>query len=309
MPCYHPLPGFRSQFVNPSGKRSIVFNAAEGHTDRKVEVPCGQCIGCRLERSRRWAVRIMHEAQLHQDNTFITLTYNDEELNKNKNKTLIKKDHQNFIKKLRSDYRNKKIRYFHCGEYGDKHKRPHYHSIIFGLEFEDKKLWKTVNGNKLYTSEKLEKLWGKGFTIIGAVTFESAAYVARYITKKVTGDLADEHYGFVDKTTGEVVQLREPEYVTMSRRPGIGRDWYDKFKSDCYPKDFITIRGVKQSVPRYYDSILEKEDKKQLDKVKAKRQVLKSKHKEDNSGVRLRDRGIVKKLQIVALKRSYDSET
>ena len=257
MPCYHPLTGWRSRQLVPSGKRKIVFDRYNGFSVMEVKFPCGRCHGCRLERSRQWAVRCVHEAQLHEENCFITLTYNNENLPNNG--TLVKKHFQDFMKRFRKEISPRKIRFYHCGEYGsvrdekgniikDQVGRPHYHAIIFGYQFPDRELLKEKKGVKLYVSEKLERLWGKGFVTVGDVTFESAAYVARYVMKKMNGDVADYHYAkSVDTRTGEYTDHVIPEYTTMSRRPGIAHDWFMEFKDDLR-KDYITInRGEKSS--------------------------------------------------------------
>mgnify|MGYP000188139432 FL=1 len=222
MPCFHPLQGYRARQRSASGKRGIVFNKRDGWADLPVTLPCGQCIGCRLERSRQWAIRCVHEASLHNENSFITLTYANEHLPawNSLDKTTFPK----FMKRLRKSLQDKRVRYFHCGEYGDHTGRPHYHALLFGHDFPDKTHWAIRNGNPTWRSQELERLWPFGHSEIGTVTFESAAYCARYITKKVTGHAAREHYEMVDKHTGELGR-REPEYTTMSRRPGIGKGW------------------------------------------------------------------------------------
>lgn len=269
MPCFKPLEGYLSATKNPSGKRSVLFTTKGALLDRKVKVPCGQCIGCRLERSRQWAVRCVHEASLYKSNCFITLTYSDEHLPSDR--SLDVSHFQKFMKRLRKKY-GKNIRFFHCGEYGEQLGRPHYHACIFGFDFPDKVLWKTTSqGLNLYVSDSLNKLWGNGYATIGDVTFESAAYVARYVLKKVTGDAAASHYQVIDFETGEISCLK-PEYVTMSRRPGIGRGWYDKYGTDVHPSDVMVIRGgVKVRAPRYYDGLYEVIDPNGMDKIRAKR--------------------------------------
>ena len=212
MVCYYPLKGYRSR----SGK-GIVFNRANGFVDMPMAVPCGQCIGCRLERSRMWAVRCVHEASLHADNCFITLTFDDSHLSHTG--TLITSDFQKFMKRLRKEFSGRRIRYFHCGEYGEKLGRPHHHACLFGFDFSDKVLWSVRSNVKLYRSPTLDRIWGQGYCTIGDVNFESAAYVARYVTKKITGEVAVDHYKVgVDVSTGEVIS-KKPEFVTMSRRP------------------------------------------------------------------------------------------
>lgn len=216
---------------------------------RSLQLSCGQCVGCRLERSRQWAVRCMHEAQMHERNCFITLTYREEELPKFL--SLRYRDFQLFMKKLRKDAPG--IRFFMCGEYGGEHARPHFHACLFGYDFPDKVLFKRgIGGAALFRSPRLEQLWPLGFSTIGAVTFESAAYVARYVMKKVTGDAAVKHYGSVDAETGELVQ-RCSEFCRMSLKPGIGKRWLEKFFSDVYPRGKVVVNGVESNSPRYYD--------------------------------------------------------
>lgn len=300
MPCYSPLTGYRSKIVNPSGKRGIEFNPKNGYRDLPVQVPCGQCIGCRLERSRQWATRCIHEASLHEENCFLTLTYDQDHIPENFG--LNKSHFQKFMKRLRKKYNGKKIRYFHCGEYGEKTLRPHYHACIFNHDFADKQIFKTSADTNLYTSDVLSNLWPYGFSTLGNVTFESAAYVARYIMKKVTGDQSEEHYTRVDPETGEQYKIL-PEYTTMSRRPGIGKEWYEKYKTDIYPSDFIIVRGKKVQPPKFYDSMYE-----HIDQIKALRIKRAKQQAENNTPERLRVRETVKMSQISSLKRTLDED-
>lgn len=250
MACFHPLTGYRSRTVNPaSGKRSVVFNIRDGFHDQEVTVPCGQCVGCRLERSRQWAIRCVHEASCHSENCFITLTYSDEFLPPWL--SLVKSDFQKFMKRLRKKFPGRVIRYFHAGEYGDLTGRPHYHACLFGFDFPDKYPWATRKGFQAWRSKILEELWPFGNSEIGSVTFESAAYVARYIMKKVTGKLLESHYQMCDVETGEV-SSREPEYCTMSRRPGIAAGWYSRFGQEVFRSDSVVIRGRRVRPPRFY---------------------------------------------------------
>lgn len=194
MPCFKPLDAWRPRESTGSKKLIFLYNPKTCESTTPIQVPCGQCVGCRLERSRQWAIRCVHESKLHKDNCFITLTYNDANLPSDK--SLHYYDFQCFMKRLRKQYPGSKIRYYMCGEYGENFGRPHFHACIFGFNFDDLKLWKVQNKQKLYRSKKLEKLWDKGHSSVGTVTFESAAYVARYIMKKVTGDAAKNHYTF-----------------------------------------------------------------------------------------------------------------
>lgn len=312
MPCYSPITGYRSRVVNTSGKRSIVFNVAAGYADLQVQLPCGQCTGCRLEYSRTWAIRCMHEASLHENNCFITLTYNDENLPANN--SIHKETVQKFIKRLRKNT-GQKLRYFACGEYGDKNNRPHYHAIIFGYDFPDKLPWRKINDQLLYRSELLEKCWKYGYTSVGSVTFESCAYVARYVMKKrkgkqdhrdpKTGKTNEEHYQLVDPDTGEFFQI-EPEFCLMSRNPGLGNKWLHEFKSDTN-KDFITLRGVKHKLPKYYDNILEQENALEMQQRKDVRRKRAAQQALDNTLERLHTKKTVKEAQLNQLKRGYEN--
>lgn len=262
----------------PNGKKEIQFSPFRNSTP--TQLPCGQCIGCRLERSRQWAMRGTHEKQFHKESMFLTLTINPENMLKRGHKGLVKRDLQLFMKRLRKHAwttERKKIRFIACGEYGPSKGRAHYHAIIYGYEFKDQKFWKHSKPNKfvsltskfpLFRSAELEKLWTMGFSTIGEVSFDTVAYVARYILKKVNGEKANKEYTYVDKETGEEYQK---EYIVMSRRPGIGKTWLDKYESDLYPKDFVHIKGKKMRPPRYYDKLLEQSKPEMFKEIKAKR--------------------------------------
>lgn len=241
MVCYHPIQGYRA----PGGQ--IAFAKRHGYSDLPISIPCGQCIGCRLEYSRQWAMRILHESSLYRDNVFLTLTYSDDNLPTDASLRL--RDWQLFMKRLKKRLKGRQIRFFHCGEYGDTTHRPHYHAILFNIDFEDKKHLKTTDrGDRIYTSAFLDEVWEQGDCYIGSVTFESAAYCGRYVMKKLTGNRKSE-YG-----------SREPEYCTQSRRPGIGKPWLEKWKTDVFPNDFCVINGKKVKVPKYYDALVKSPD-------------------------------------------------
>lgn len=280
MTCYHPLT------LTPPGKR-------------KCRVACGRCIGCRVDRSRQWAARCVHEASLHEDNCFITLTYSDEFLPENGG--LQKKDFQDFFKRLRRSIEPKKVSFIHAGEYGDDLGRPHYHALIFGHDFTDKV--KIRGGdNPLYSSEILTKLWGKGICSIGALTFQSAAYVARYCIKKVMGDQAVGYYQKINPTTGEIHDI-SPEYLTCSTRPAIGKRWFEKFKTDVYPCDFMVVAGKKIKLPRYYDKLHKRSAAPALAEVKQTRFKQGLKGYKNSTPARLAVREEVKRAQLKTLKR------
>lgn len=304
MPCYGPLKGYRSRVPSANGKWPIVFNPKYGFIDQTVEVPCGQCIGCKLERSRQWAVRIQHEASLYDRNCFITLTFDNCHLPSDRSLNVA--HFQSFMKRLRKEY-GSGIRFFHCGEYGETYGRPHYHACLLNFDFSDRVFWKENNGFRLYTSVALEKLWGQGFCSVGDVTFESAAYVARYITKKITGPMAEDHYTKVDLSTGEIIKVA-PEYTTMSRRPGIGQPWLDKFKSDVFPHDYVVVRGVKCKPPKYYSGKFEIENPSEFKKLRCERIQNAKKHVDNNTPERLNVREYLQYARLEQLKRTVDKE-
>nr|QJB21039.1 MAG: replication initiator protein [Microvirus sp.] len=294
MPCFAPLHGWRSKVRSESGKRVIVFNPRDALLDMPIDVPCGQCIGCRLERSRQWAVRCVHEASLYEHNSFVTLTYDDDHVPVDR--SLNVSHFQKFMKRLRKKFGNG-VRYFHCGEYGENFGRPHYHACLFNFDVPDRELWSVRDGVRLYTSAVLSSLWPFGFVTIGDVTFESAAYVARYVLKKVTGEKSEDHYRYVSEITGQTYQ-RSPEYVTMSRRPGIGKGWIDKFVDDVFPCDFVVINGVRASVPRFYSNLYQElVSEMEFLNLKGKRVISAKAHSEDQTDDRLRTRGTVVSLR------------
>jgi hypothetical protein len=311
VPCYHPITAWRSRHVNESGKRSLVFNRRDGYDDLEVQIPCGQCIGCRLERSRQWAVRCMLESSLYDENCFLTLTYDDEHLPPDR--SLHVEHFQLFMKRLRKKF-GSGIRFFHCGEYGDQFSRPHYHALIFNFDFPDKKPHsKNHDGTVLYTSDLLSDLWPFGYVLIGAVTFESAAYVARYVTKKITGKAAQAvdddgllPYEQLDPLTGEVLSLR-PEYVTMSRRPGIGKPWLDKWQSDVYPNDYVVVNGKPTKPPKFFDSQYEVAYPSDFARIKGARLRAAEARTRDLTQDRLDAGEKIKSQQTQQLKRSFEN--
>lgn len=249
MKCFHPLTAFQLS------DGSISFRQAKS-IERYLTLRCGQCVGCRVERSRQWAVRCMHESQMHRNNHFVTLTYDDNNL---PHDLSLKYVHfQKFLKRARKMHGP--FRFFMCGEYGELNLRPHYHACLFGLNFEDLKYWrKSDSGSECFRSAALERLWPFGSSEVGGITFESAAYVARYTLKKVTGDRAFEHYQSVDRYTGEVYQ-RDPEFAHMSLKPGIGASWFAKYGAEVFPRDRVVVNGREVVPPRYYYELLQRED-------------------------------------------------
>lgn len=255
MACYHPLAGYIGP-RNENGKRPIVFSK-ENDVKGQVLIPCGRCVGCQLERARQWAMRAWHESKLYQENSFVTVTYNDDCIPENG--SLVLRHHQLFMKRLRERLEFP-IRFMMCGEYGETTGRPHYHYLLFGWYPTDGKLYAAPNGNKVYTSRWLDDIWGFGDCKVGAVTFESAGYVARYTMKKLS-----------DNKLSQVYEGREPEFFLMSRRPGIGRAWAEKYYMNWYQGDYSIVNGHKVKPPKYYDSIVEKFSPEVMRRVKADR--------------------------------------
>lgn len=268
MPCFHPI----SAYALPGG--GVTFNRRES-SGRIQKIPCRNCIGCRLKKTKEWGVRCMLEAQLHRQNSWVTLTYRDETVPHGG--TLVPEDLTLFLKRLRRhvDYHcdGQQLRYFACGEYGEicqncfkspknasdpcrcvkyvkSHGRPHFHIVVFGYQFPDLEPFKVVRGNQYYTSAIAEKLWQKGYVTIGEVTNQSIEYTARYVMKKINGDKAEKHYERID-ASGEIHKIK-PEYNTMSRNPGIASKWFDSFGTDVYPRDEIVLiqKGGQSQLPK-----------------------------------------------------------
>lgn len=286
MSCKHPL----KRFILPDGSgkvcsydtKYLLFR--DGHyipcteylpgdrffdrIDQYQEIPCGHCYSCHCDNARQWADRMLLELQYHEKACFVTLTYDDDHLppvgrdfllNEYTGEvvqtyTLVKEDLQKFIKKLRNDHRDDKdfkIRFYGVGEYGEKSQRPHYHVIIYGYDFPDKVFHQAKQGNIYYRSPELESIWKKGFSLVCNVTWETCAYCAQYVTKKLYGSAASyyEYFNII------------PEFALMSRNPGIGRLFYDDHKREIFTENEIiipTIKGKKViKPPRYYDKLFD----------------------------------------------------
>lgn len=277
-----------------------------------------------MDRSRDWATRIAHEASLHEENSFLTLTYSDASLPDDY--SVSARPLQLFMKRLRRAIAPMRCRFFACGEYGDDNGRPHYHAIIFGFGFPDRTVWRKSNsGHLLYRSALLERCWWNldrdeplGHCEIGTVNRQSGGYVARYVIKKIGGDAAVDHYQRVHPVTGELCWVN-PEFSVCSTRPGIGHAWYEKYKSDAFPSDFVVHDGQKVSVPRYYTRKLKAEHKAtildpytlvpkdEFSNLRRKRQANAVKHAEDNTDERLAVRSECAQLRLDRLKRELDN--
>lgn len=300
-----------------------------------MEVGCGQCLGCRLDHSRMWAMRIVHESTLYEHiggNSFVTLTYRDERdcsiaqleqgLHVPKDWSLNKRHMQLFFKRLRKAFPDQEIRYFYAGEYGRKCKhgidlslvlcplcncgRPHYHVCLFNCSFMDLIPYESDGGVTRYTSPMLESIWGYGFVDVGELNYASANYTAKYILKKVRGVKSDDHYCTYD--LDGVVTWILPEYVEMSRgnashkgrRCGIGARWFEQYKSDVFPSDEVPVpgAGVKKGVPRYYSDILKADDPDMYEEVKKLRREFLRAHADDYTPQRLESKHRVKKARV-----------
>lgn len=333
MGCDSPLKGWRDRDTG-----GITFRRERSYGE-KMEVGCGQCLGCRLDYSRMWAMRITHEASMHEyngGNCFITLTFRDEYMctteqleNKQhvpKDWSLCKSHFRNFMKRLRNRF-PQNIRYFYAGEYGRKCKhgidvravgcplcnvgRPHYHACLFNCSFDDLEPYESDGGITRYTSPKLERIWGFGTVDVADLNFASASYVAQYCLKKVRGPVKDDHYMTVD-LDGEVTYIM-PEFVGMSRgnaaykgqRCGIGASWYEKFKDDVFPSGEVPIPGigVMHGVPRYYDEILRQENPIMYEEMKEVRKAYLHEHAEQYTFDRLMDKHKCKKARVELKKR------
>lgn len=298
MPCYHPREAWYSAERNANGKRPLVFDATKGLSTHPVTLPCGGCLGCRLDKSREWSIRLLHERASHDLASFVTLTYSDQNLPHNgsldlRHATLFLKR----LRKLHAKHNDNKIRFYMCGEYGDLTHRPHYHAILFGVDFADKKKHSNNHqGDTIYRSDTLNNVWGLGHCTTGNVTKASCEYVARYTMKKINGKMAEEHY-----------QGRKPEFATMSLKPGIGHDFYHKYKTNLLTRDFVTTKGKQAPVPKYYDRLTEKENPEKLRELKIKRiqRALRPENKAENTDERLAVRKIVKQAKINLHKRTF----
>lgn len=286
MPCYNPLKAWplNEPTKNNKMKYKITNNKVDhlelstsgnwqpmydkyhrpylDSIDTFIDVPCGKCLGCRLDQSKAWADRCMLELKYHASSYFLTLTYDDEHLPFSEvvdddgcisyNNTLRKSDFQKFMKRLRKAFPEQHLRYFMCGEYGSTTYRPHYHCIVFGLSLNDLQIYKrSLLGDNYYTSNTLNSIWNRGFVVIGEVTYESCAYTARYVMKKANDSIDFKHlYDTLNV---------EPEFTLMSRRPGIGRQYFEDNKHRLFDSDFIYIStedgGRKFKPPRYFKKL------------------------------------------------------
>lgn len=360
MKCCHPHTAYEAVgVVSPeSGKKIIVYSGKDmikvgdscsyrdyavyrklgdvyDYRYKQIELPCNNCIACRLNKALSWTTRNIHEAQMSKSSCFITLTFGFEstidnvfrlrqfkDLSRSKKfdeaykrtVTLVRGDFSRFMKRLRKVVKDvygvDGLRFYAAGEYGDLNERPHYHCLLYNFDFPDKQYFATQNGCTYYTSEILSRAWGYGFVYISEFNYNTAAYTSRYVTKKINGNLKEQWY-----------QGKEPEYQVCSNRPGIGRSWFEKYASDVYPSDFVVLYGKKKKdgsrkqlkvkPPKYYDNLYDKFSPDDFEEVKMKREAyIKSLPKKDIT-VKLKELDTLEeclKLRMKRLIRAYENK-
>lgn len=295
MPCYSPLSAHQD-----TGGGRLDFSTHKPPNARHLQIACGQCYGCKSARAGEWTVRGTHEAKLHKHNSFLTLTYDDKHLPYRGQ--LLHEHYQLFMKRLRKQYGPSSARYYMCGEYGPQTCRPHFHAILFGIDWDDKEEHGTNHqGDKVYISKDLDRLWGLGQCTTGAVTPQSIGYVSRYIHQKRTGPIAEEWYRRWDEL-GEY-QL-EPEYNRMSLKPGIGANWLQNFQNDVFPHDRVIIEGKERPTPTYYDRLYELNHPDEMAAIREARAAKADANKWDNTPQRLLAKEIVDRARTKMLKRN-----
>lgn len=205
----------------------------------RMFVACGKCLECKMKKSNEWGFRLAHEASLHEKNCVVTLTYNDDFLPADL--SVRKTETQNFMKRLRKSIYPHKVRFFACGEYGAKKGRPHYHVVLFGYCPDDLTyLYTTEKGEVLYKSESLAKVWGKGFVSVGLdVTVNTAKYLSKYLQKNIGKPKSENE--------------KQPPFVLMSNRPGIGAD---AVRDSWLVSGKTYLDGKYISLPKYYKEII-----------------------------------------------------
>jgi len=260
MPCAAPLRAYKA-----ANGRLVFWKATQWqyHVEpyTGLQVPCGNCIVCREEQARQSAVRITHEAQTHEESSFLTPTYND--ANIPPYGSLRYEDLTKFLKRLRKHLGP--IRYYAVGEYGDESLRPHYHICLFGHAFTEGRVIVQEKPHLQWEQEWLTRCWGLGRVRIGALTFETARYTASYVTKKLR---SKQRYVRIDEETGELVAVEQPRAMMSDN---LGRQWWDNYGRHLENNDYVIINGKKQKPPKAYDRWLGEENEQAIAKIKAER--------------------------------------
>lgn len=259
MSCYHPLQGARL----PNGTVKIfaqLSTALKNYQGEILKIPCGRCVGCRLDYASDWADRMCIESKLRDHSWFVTLTYDDEHVPYTDDlcQTLKPKDMTDFLKRYRRAIEPEKISYYYSGEYGTQTLRPHYHMILFGSSIYDLELYQKSPNGVYYKSKWFDSIWQKGNCIITEFSWQTASYTARYVLKKL--GMPKEHWDHVSIY---------PEFSRCSRRPAIGRRYFDQFYEEIYKNDEIFLSGGKVvKPPKYFDNLLKGMDLDLLEHVK-----------------------------------------
>ncbi|QCQ84739.1 replication initiator protein [Blackfly microvirus SF02] len=289
MSCVKPL---RAYWRN-AARDGITFNANMSATKIPFGLPCGRCIGCRLEKARQWGLRCLHEKKMHSTSCYLTLTYHNDYLPDGG--TVVVRDMQLFFKRVHNRLLKRRgygIRYFCGAEYGEDNGRPHYHALMFGYDFPDKVIHgRNARGEPLFVSKELSEVWFQGFSTIGEITFDSAVYCAKYALKKVNGDARAAHYTVYDEDG--VCYERVPEFAIMSRNPGIGASYYAKYGKEVRDHDSVIVNGREVRPPRFYDTKSEFVDAESFALMKKKRKRMAVLNRLDNTVERLRVKEIL----------------
>lgn len=250
-------------YQNPTGGRPIFGEEGRKNGLPELKLPCGKCPECCRDYYTAWATRGSRELACWDSSLFVTLTYDDDHLPPDG--SLNKKDVQDFIKRLKKKFKSSKenpIRQIYCGEYGEKTKRPHYHCILFNVDFPDKrKHYISPGSHQVFTSRILSELWGNGIAEFGFAEPGSVAYLFKYILKKKS---RKEKLRPLSIERDGITYDVEHEFIEASRNPGIGGFLRG---SKSLNKGFLSVNGRKTKLPKYYLEWLRKNDPDSFDYI------------------------------------------
>lgn len=299
MACFNPTFAWKTHAIHPkTGKPVYSTKPTDAiNTLDPVTWPCGKCIGCHARRAQEWGIRGMHEAQMHEENSFLTLTYNPHHLPSDGN---LNPDHlRDFIKRMRERIEPTKVKYLACGEYGPHGGRPHYHTCIYGYQFPDlEQSGVSPKGKAIYRSKLLKQLWPFGRHTVQDANYQTACYVAKYTHK----------YNMQNRAKLKIPDDKVEEFSRQSN--GLGLDFFNRFTSDMYPCDEVCIKGdngiYKVKPPRYYDKKYEELHPEQFARIKRKRVQKAYKNRGDNTPARLAVKEEIRLLRLKDLPRIID---